>query len=111
MSKNKIQGGHAIDSPALCSSDVLSCPFCRNQKLEMVWEKCDPICADDTDRIWWVECQYCGGCGPRSNTEPEAISRWNTRATEFHTPLWPDHHKNSLGQDAPGERPADKPKI
>lgn len=90
-------------TPVACS-DLLSCPFCRNQNISVEWEKCDRISSDDTDRLWWCECRYCGSHGPCANTEPEAKHRWQTRAHEFNTPLWEQRKRNPLGQDnAPGE--------
>lgn len=98
MSKIQITGGsHSMPS---WSEELMPCPFCLNTEHEMIWEKCERVSEDDTDRLWWIECCYCGACGPRSNTEPEAIDRWNTRAQTPRRPMWPEREKNPLGKDS-----------
>lgn len=89
---------HIYTAP-VAGSDLLSCPFCRNQNISVEWEKCDRISSDDTERLWWCECRYCGSHGPCANTEPEAKHRWQTRAHEFNPPIWEQRKRNPLGQD------------
>ena len=57
------------------------CPFCTMPALRV---SCNRLIEDV--KWWMVECQNCGTDGPHSTvSEAEAITAWNTRASEAHT--------------------------
>jgi Lar family restriction alleviation protein len=53
-----------------------NCPFCGNS------EQAKLLLLDVDDHLHVVRCSDCGSVGPQEETREQAISTWNTRASD-----------------------------
>ena len=53
---------------------INECPFCGYNEIGSLQEVEKKVVT-----LFHVECEECGGCGPRSVNEDIAIERWNGR--------------------------------
>lgn len=60
------------------------CPFCNDPMLEFV-QTPDGCARGDKDALW-VVCDHCGAMGPTGYSVDDAITKWNTRATQPQAP-------------------------
>src|ERR1051325_1600602 len=44
--------------------ELLACPYCQNLNITLEWNSCGPLSEEDSDCLWWGECEYCGSRGP-----------------------------------------------
>lgn len=54
------------------SSELLACPFCRNDELTQ-----KEVVLNAVESLHFVECDYCLMVSPAGKTEREAANYWN----------------------------------
>lgn len=55
------------------------CPFCKNVRDLQLLDTRETF----PNRGWvsyFINCPYCGTCGPEADTPQEAVAKWNSRA-------------------------------